>query len=105
MSHSFDLAKVNACIFLDGIHHGDTLKGLAQIHFHAVVGDRGGAKHLLRHSAVQILSQIHHAMVIRIGLIEFHQREFRIMACVKTFVAENAADFIDFFESADNQTL
>ena len=43
----------------------------------------------------------HHAFVIGIRLIDFHHRKFRIVAAVDTFVAEDATDFENAFDPAD----
>ena len=55
--------------------------------------------------AVQVLGQIHHAVVICICLIEFHQSELRIVSCIKAFISEYAADLIYFLETAYDQSL
>ena len=55
--------------------------------------------------SVQIFCQIHHAVEIRVGLIEFHQCKLRIVLCIHTLIAENPADLIHLFKSANDQTL
>ena len=52
---SLYLVPVNVCLFLHSVHHGQALKGLAQIHLDAFVYDLCGSKNLLCHIAVQIL--------------------------------------------------
>ena len=99
------LVPVNAGILLDGVDHRDALKGLAEIHLDAVIGDRGGAEHVLSHGAVEILGQIHHTVVIGVGLIKLHEGEFGVVPCVKTLVSENAADLVDLLHAADYQPL
>ena len=100
-----DLVEVDAGILLDGIHHGDSGKRLAEIHLDAVVRDRRGSEHFLRDIAVHVLGQIHHAVVIRVRLVQLHEGEFRVVAGVQTFVAEHSADLIDPLQSADDQPL
>ena len=67
-----DFIKIHTGVFLNGIYHGDTLKRLSKIHFHTVVADLCSSKNLLRHKTVQVLGQIHHAVVIGVCLIQFH---------------------------------
>ena len=100
-----DFVKVHAGILLDRVKHGNSGKRLAEVDFHAVIGNHGCAEHFLRDVAIKVFGQIHHAVIIGISLIEFHQRKFRAVAGVKTLVAEHAADFIDALETADNQTF
>ena len=58
---------------------------------------------IIRDKAVKIFGKIHHAVVIGICLIKLHEREFGIMAGVKSFVAEHPADFVNTFQTADNK--
>ena len=55
--------------------------------------------------AIEVLSQVHHAMVIGIGLIELHERELRIVAGIHALVAEDAANLIDLVHAAHDQSL
>ena len=69
------------------------------------VGDLFGAGHLFCHIAVKVLGQVHHAVVIRVGLVQLHQRELRVMPRVESLVAEDAPDLVDALHPADNQAL
>ena len=72
LCQGMDLVKVHAGIFLNGFHHGHTGKGLSQIHFNAVINDLCGSQDLLGHKAVQVLSQVHHAVVVGVCLVKLH---------------------------------
>ena len=99
------LIPVHAGILLHRVHHGDALEGLSEIHLHAVVHDLRGSQDLLGHRAVEVLRQIHHAVVIRIRLVELHQGKLRIVAGIQSLVAEHAADLIDALQAAHDQAL
>ncbi len=51
------------------------------------------------------LGEVHHGLVVAVGLIDFDHREFGVVCCVDPFVAEDAADFVDPFDAADHETL
>ena len=100
-----DLVKVNAGVLLHRVEHGDTRKGLAKVDLDAVVGDFGGAEHLLTDVAVHFFGQVHHAVVVGVCLIELHQRKLGIVARVHALVAEDPADLIDALQAADDQSF
>jgi len=99
------LVKIDACILLHRIHHGNALKRLGEIHGMLPVGQHLGTGHFLCHIAVKVLSQIHHAVVIGICLIQLHECELRIVSGVQTLITEYAANLIDTLHAADNQSL
>ena len=100
-----DFVEVYTGVFLYCVHHGDSLKGFAQIHFHSVVGDGSGTKHRLSHMTVKVFGKIHHAVVVGVSLVQLHQGKFRIVTGIQTFVAEHPADLINSFQAADDQPL
>ena len=100
-----DLIKVNTGILLYGFQHGHTLKGFAQIDHFLSIGNEGSAAHLLGHMAEHILCQVHHAMVVGIGLIQLHEGKFGVVTGVHSFVAEYPTDLIHPLQAADDQTL
>ena len=100
-----DLVEVDAGLFLDGVDHGQAAERLAEVDLGAVVGDGGGAADFLGQEAVHVLGQIHHAVVVGVGLVELHEGELRVVTGVKALIAENAADLIDALEAADDQAL
>ena len=51
------------------------------------------------------LGEIHHAVIVGVGLIELHHSELRVVAGVHALVAEDAADLVDLLEPADDQAL
>ena len=63
------------------------------------------AQRLARGVAQQAFGEIHQALVVRVGLVEFHHREFRVVARREAFVAEIAVDLEDLLEPADNQAF
>ncbi len=71
----------------------------------AVVGDGGGTADFLGQEAVHFLGQVHHAVIIGVGLVELHEGELRVVTGVKALIAENTADLIDALEAADDQAL
>ena len=48
---------------------------------------------------------IHHALVICVGLIQLHQGKFGVMTNGNALVSEYTTDFIYSFKAADNQSL
>ena len=100
-----DLPKVHAGVLLNGLDHGNALKGLFKIDGYIAVLNDGGAVDLAGHGADHILNQIHHAVIVGIGLIELDHGEFRIMLGIHALVAENAANLIHAREAAHDQAL
>ena len=100
-----NLVEINVCVFLNGIHHRQALKRLAKVHLNSVISNLCCAQNFLCHIAVQIFCQIHHAVVIGVCLIQFHQSKFRVMSSVKSLVTEYTANLINLFHSADNQAF
>ena len=99
------LIPVHTGVFLHGVYHGNPFKGFAQIHLDTVVYDFCRTQHFLSHMTIEILRQIHHAVVICVGLVKFHQGKLRIMSGIKTFVAEHTADLVNPFHTAHDQSL
>ncbi len=100
-----DLIEIHTGVFADGIDHRHLRKRLAEIDHLIAIGDNGRAVHLLRDIAVHTLCQFHHAVVVGVCLIEFHQSELRIVLCIDSLVAEYTADLKYALESADNEAL
>ncbi len=100
-----DLVEVDAGVALDGVDHGQPLKGLAEVDLGALVADGRLAADDLRQPAEHLLGKIHHPMVVGIGLIELHQRELGVMAGIQSLIAEDAADLEDLLQAADDQAL
>ena len=100
-----DLVKVHVCVFLDRIDHGQTLKRLGEVDLKISIMKYLGSGHFFCHITVQFLGQIHHAVVIGICLIKLHQRKFRIVSGIKSFVTEYTSDLIDTLHAADDQSL
>ena len=62
-------------------------------------------QNFLCHMTVQILCQIHHAVIICICLIQLHQGKFRIVSGIQTFITEYTSNLINSFQAADDQSL
>ena len=97
--------KIHAGVFFHSVHHCDTFKRFPEIHLDTVVGNLCGAKHFQSHVAVQFFCEIHHAIIVRISLVEFHQRKFRVVAGVNALVSKDAPNLKDTLQAADNQPL
>ena len=97
----FTCVEINACIFLDGIYHGQIRsKGLPRSISISVVGNLCCAQHFLCHSSGTCSSvSIHHALVICVCLIQLHQGKFRVMTNgINALVSEYTTDLIYSFK-------
>ena len=92
-------------IFLDRLHHGQTVEGFAQIQFLALIADQRGAQNLLRDFTDEPFAEVHQVTIIAIRLVEFQHREFWIVARGQTLVAEIPVDLEDLLEAAHHQTF
>ncbi len=88
----------------DGLAHGQALP-VAPINFLLAPLHFCSAGHILRRLSDQFLREIHHALVVGVGLIELQHGELRIPAPAQALVAEVAIDFIHAIESAHHQPL
>ena len=61
--------KINTCVFLDGIVHGQTCKWLTEIKLDPVVCELCTAAYLFCQITEHALCQLHHAFIICICLI------------------------------------
>ena len=96
---------VHARIRLDGLLHGHARPLLAQADDLALIGHVGGRKHLHGDEAVQLLDKVHHAEVVRVGLIHLHGGELGVVARVHALVAEDAPDLVHALQAAHDQPL
>ena len=97
--------KVDSCIFLDGIVHGQTCERLSKIDLDTIVGNLCGTADLLCKVTEHGLCQLHHSLIISICLIKLHQSELRIVAGINTLVTEYTADLVNSLKSAHDQSL
>ena len=97
--------EIHAGVFFHCIDHSQTFERFAQINSSSVVCNSRGAAYFFCQITEHLLGQIHHAVVIRVCLIQFHQGKFRVVAGINTLIPEHTADFIDTLQSADNQTF
>ncbi len=102
---SVDLVEIHAGVLLYRVHHGDACERLSEIHLNAVICNGRGPKYFLCQVTVQVLGQIHHAVIISVSLVELHQSEFRIMTGVDALVTEYTADLVNALQTADDQAL
>ena len=96
---------VDAGGFFDGVGHGDAAPWFFEVDGVFTVLEDGGAEHLARNGAEEVFGEVHHGFVVAVGLIHFEKGEFRVVAGVDAFVAENAADFVHAFHAADDEAL
>ncbi|CDA88646.1 putative uncharacterized protein [Ruminococcus sp. CAG:563] len=100
-----DCVKINACIFLNGICHCESLKRLAEVDFLIAVCDGRRTANLGCKVSEHALGEIHHSVIIGICLIKLHESELGVMSCVHTLVTENTADLINSLHAADDKAL
>ena len=100
-----NLVKVNSCIFLDRIIHGQTLKWLSKINLDTIVRNLGGTADLLCQIAEHGFRKFHHSFIICICLVKLHQCKFRIMTGINTLITEYTANLVDSFKSANDQSF
>ena len=101
----FDLIKIDAAGFFDGVIHAEAAERRRQIEITAVIADFQRSVDFLAGRGDQVFGHIHHAVIIRIGLIELDHRELWIVTNVNALVAEIAADFVHALQTADNQAF
>ena len=97
--------EVGAQVLLDGLGHGHAAPAGGQIHVIALPIDLVSAQQLHGRRGQQLLEQIHHAVEIRIGLIQLDGGEFGIVFGVHALVAEDAADLVHPLQAAHDQPL
>ena len=97
--------KVDARILLDGVVHRQARKRLREVDFHTVIRDDRAAAHLLGKVTEHVLRQLHHAVIIRVGLVKLHQRELRVVARIDALVAEHTANLVNLFKAAYDEAL
>ena len=102
---ALDRHKVRAGHFLDGVSHRDALPRRGQVNVLAEPLDLIGAEDLLRGAGEDGLEDVHHAVEVRVGLIELAGRELRVVLGVHALVAEDAADLVHALHAADDQAL
>ena len=102
---SIDHIKVHTGVLPNRLDHADTAEGLRKVDIHTAVVDLRGAQDLFRHMAVHGLGLLHHAVIVRVGLVELQEGEFRVMPGIQSLVAENAADLVDTLHAAHDQAL
>ena len=99
------LIEVDACILLHSIHHRDPLKWLRKIYCHVSVSNYSSPADLFSYGAVQILCQVHHAVIICKCLVELHQCELRVVPCVSALISEYTSNLIDTLHTAYYEPL
>ena len=97
--------KINSCIFLDSIVHGQTCERLTKIDLNTIVGDLCGTADFLCKVTEHGLCQFHHSFIIGICLIKLHQSKLRIVTGINTLVTEYTANLVNSLKSAHDQSL
>ena len=85
--------------------HGHARPLAAQVDDLALIGHVRGAADLVGHVFVELLDEVHHAVVVGVGLIHLHGGELGVVARVHALVAEDAAHLVDALEAADDEAL
>src|SRR5579863_600281 len=88
----------------DRLAHRDAFK-TAEIDLLFAVFDFRAAASLLDDMPKHLLGQVHHFIVITVGLIELEHGEFRLVNRVDTFVAEIPVDFVHAVKSARHKSF
>ena len=97
--------KVDAAVLLHRLVHGQAGPAGGQIQLLTLPLQLIGAQQLLGGGGEQILKQVHHIVEIGVGLIQLDGGKFRVVLYVHSLIAEQTADFIYPFHTADNQPL
>ena len=99
------LVEVYAGEFFNGVNHSLSCERFAQIQFVTAVNHFCGTQYVLRNGTEHFFCDVHHAVIVCVSLIQFHQGKFWVMTNGDTFVTEYTADFIHTFKTADDQTF
>ena len=89
----------------DRLDHLDPLEGTRDRDLFSLVPNRWRAVDALRQVDHERLGQLHHALDIRVGLVELQHRVLGAVPLVHALVAENAPDLKDAVEAADDEAL
>ena len=76
-----------------------------EVDFLALICHHRGAAGRHGQMGEELLREVHEIFKRGIGPVEFTHGEFRIVAGVDAFVAENTADFVHAFHAADDEAL
>ena len=82
--------EIRAGEVLHGVVHAPALKRRGQVDDFALVLDLCGAAHQLGALGEDLFCQVHHAVVVGVGLVHLHGGEFRVVLDVHALVAEQA---------------
>ena len=85
--------------------HGGAPPGGRQIHICALIRQAGASTHLLGDRGEHRLGEIHHRVVVGIGLIHLHGGELRVVTGAHPFIPEDAAQLVHPLEPAHHQPL
>ena len=102
-AHGFP--EINARDFLHRVDHVPALIRSFQGNLLVAQREVSLAENFHRDAFKQSFVQRHHPFDIAVSHIRFHRCKFRIVLRIHAFVAEQAADFINPFQSADDQAL
>ena len=91
--------------FLHSIGHGDPLPGGLHVNDLTLIFHIGGTQRLHADEFIHLFHHFHAFMVVGEGLVGFHGSELRVMGGIHALIAEDTADLIDPFKTADDQTL
>ncbi len=99
------LVGVVRCILVDRADDGQAMERLGQVQLAAAVGQGGGAVGVDGGLADHRFREVHQPLVVGVGRVELHHREFGIVTDRHAFVAEVAVDLEHAVETAHHQAL
>ena len=97
--------KINPGVLPHRLLHREAAPGAGEVQ--VVPGKRDGRVpvHLLREEREDLLGEVHHVVVVPVGLVDLHHRELGVVVGVDVLVPEVLCDLKDLLETADDKAL
>ncbi len=97
--------EIQPGVLADGVNHGQPAEGRFQRDLPALIVNLKAAIDLKTTKGEKRLSDLHHGVIITVGLVEFQHGEFRVVPGAHPLISELPADLIDPLHPTDNQTF
>ena len=97
--------EVVSCLFFDSVQDRQTAVRSFKADCLSVYNGFGASVHGDTDTFQQLFGEAHHPGVALILDIKFHTGKFRIVGAIHTFVTEVFTDFVDTFETSDDQSF